>query len=46
MDRPSDLAALCAVVDVSTGRHGPAVWNTGGVTDAVFATGIQARRMN
>lgn len=46
MDRPADLAALCAVVDVSTGRHGPAVWGSGGVTDAVFATGLQARRIN
>ncbi|CDJ37922.1 hypothetical protein, conserved [Eimeria tenella] len=44
MDRPKDLAALCAVVDVSTGRHGPAVWETGGYTDSVFATGLQAER--
>ena len=45
MDRQTDLAALCAVVDVATGRHGPAVWSTGGLTDAVFTTGFQAQRL-
>ncbi|XP_026193950.1 uncharacterized protein LOC34619501 [Cyclospora cayetanensis] len=45
MDRPSDLAAVCAVVDVATGRHGPAVWNPDGASNAVFATGFQARKV-
>ncbi|KAL8274575.1 hypothetical protein Esti_001478 [Eimeria stiedai] len=45
LDKPQDLAALCAVVDVYTARHGPAVWGTGGITHAVFASHLQARRL-
>ena len=45
MDTDSDLASLCAVVDIVTGKHGPAVWASGGVTDAVFATQLQAKRI-